>query len=116
MRLGREVNDDVVAGNEPVDESDVLNPAFHQRDAIAGGGQTGAAARIGQGVEHGDAAFRMIAERGVDEIGTDEAGAAGDEKIHGWEQKDERNECYRRFQAEVRSKGAAEGAAKGVTS
>jgi hypothetical protein len=76
--FGGEMDDEVTGGDEAIDEGGVLDAAFDELDLINRGGKAGAAAGVGEGVEHGDFSVGSMPERVVDEIAADEASAAGD--------------------------------------
>ena len=59
-----------------------LDPADHEFNPVARGGEALAAAGIGQGIEDGKFALRPVPQRVVHEVGADEPGAAGDKDPH----------------------------------
>ena len=78
--LGGVVDHGVGLGHEAVDERGVADVAHDELDAVRG--QTRdvvGVAGVGQLVEHGDVDARVLARDMVDEIGADEAAAAGDD-------------------------------------
>ena len=73
-------------GHEAVDERGVADVARDELDAV--GGQPGdvlGVARVGQLVEDGDVDAGVLAHDVVDEVGADEAAAAGDDDALGLE-------------------------------
>ncbi len=78
--LGGVVDDGVGPRDQAVDERGVADVAHHELDAV--GGQPGdvvGVAGVGQLVEHGDVDARVLSHDVVDEVGADEAAAAGDD-------------------------------------
>jgi hypothetical protein len=82
VALGCEMDDDVAATHQVVDEGGVGHRSVHELDVVAHRGQRGLVARVGECVEHGDRVLGVIAQGVVDEVGTDESGASGDEQTH----------------------------------
>ena len=84
--LGGVVDHGVGPGHEAVDERGVADVAHDELDAV--GGQPGdvvGVAGVGQLVEYGDVHLRVLAHHVVDEVGADEAAAAGDDDALGLE-------------------------------
>ena len=84
--LGGVVDHGVGLGHEAVDQVGVADVAHDELDAV--GGQPGdvlGVARVGQLVEHGDVDAGVLAHDVVDEVGADEAAAAGDDDALGFE-------------------------------
>ena len=81
MRLGGEVDDRVVVGDQLVDERGVRDVADDQLDPVLGQPVEGlAAGGVGQLVEHGHRQVGVVHDV-VHEVGADEAGATGHEKV-----------------------------------
>ena len=86
MGLGGVVDHGVGPGHEAVDERGVADVAHDELDAV--GGQPGdvlGVAGVGQLVEDGHVDARVLAHDVVDEVGADEAAAAGDDDALGLE-------------------------------
>lgn len=84
--LGGVVDHGVRLGDQAVDQGGVADVANDELDAV--GGQPGdvvGVAGVGQLVEHGDVDVRVLAHDVVDEVGADEAAAAGDDDALGLE-------------------------------
>jgi len=80
VRLGGVVHDGVRIGEQDVDELGIDDVALDEPHAVLGEPvERGAVARVGQLVEDGDMGIG-VADDVVHEVGTDEAGAAGDEQ------------------------------------
>jgi hypothetical protein len=82
VALGREVDDDVVTLHQLVDQRRVGHRAVHELDPVPHGSQGRLVARVRERVEHGDLVLGVRAQRVVDEVRADEAGASGDEQTH----------------------------------
>ncbi len=84
VRLGREVDHGVVGGHERLDGGGVGDVADDQLDPVGREvGQRLGARGVGQLVEDGDPGVGVL-DHVPDEVGADEAGAAGDEQmVHG---------------------------------
>lgn len=77
--LGGVVDHGVRPGHEAVDERGVADVAHDELDAVGGEpGDVLGVAGVGQLVEHGDVDAGVLAHDVVDEVGADEAAAAGD--------------------------------------
>ena len=86
MGLGGVVDHGVGPGHEAVDERGVADVAHDELDAVGGEpGDVLGVARVGQLVEHGDVDAGVLAHDVVDEVGADEAAAAGDDDALGLE-------------------------------
>ena len=84
--LGGVVDHGVGPGHEAVDERGVADVAHDELDAVGGEpGDVLGVARVGQLVEHGDVDAGVLAHDVVDEVGADEAAAAGDDDALGLE-------------------------------
>lgn len=78
--LGGVVDDGVGPGHEAVDQVGVADVAHDELDAVRGQARdVVGVAGVGQLVEHGDVDARVLAHDVVDEVGADEAAAAGDD-------------------------------------
>ena len=67
-------------GHEAVDQVGVADVAHDELDAVRGqAGDVLGVAGVGQLVEHGDVDAGVLAHDVVDEVGADEAAAAGDD-------------------------------------
>ncbi len=75
--------DRVGLGDQPRNQLDVGDVAFHQPDGIGDVGERLAPAGVGHGVEHRDRVLGVLAYRAVHEIGADEPGATGHQQPHG---------------------------------
>ena len=84
MRLGREVHDDLGRAHERRGDRRVGDVAVDEAMARAVDhvAQVLEPAGVGQLVERGDVPVRMRCVRPADEVGSDEAGAAGDEDLY----------------------------------
>ena len=84
--LGGVVDHGVRPGHEAVDERGVADVAHDELDAVGGEpGDVVGVAGVGQLVEHGDVDAGVLAHDVVDEVGADEAAAAGDDDALGLE-------------------------------
>ena len=84
--LGGVVDHGVGPGHEAVDERGVADVAHDELDAVRGQPRdVVGVAGVGQLVEHGDVDARVLAHDVVDEVGADEAAAAGDDDALGLE-------------------------------
>ena len=84
--LGGVVDHGVRLGHEAVDQAGVADVANDELDAVRGQARdVVGVARVGQLVEHGDVDARVLAHDVVDEVGADEAAAAGDDDAAGLE-------------------------------
>ena len=84
--LGGVVDHGVGLGHEAVDERGVADVAHDELDAVRGQARdVVGVAGVGQLVEHGDVDARVLAHDVVDEVGADEAAAAGDDDTAGLE-------------------------------
>ena len=73
-------------GHEPVDERGVADVADHELHAVGGEpGDVLGVAGVGELVQHGDVHPGVLARHVVDEVGPDEAAAAGDDDAGGLE-------------------------------
>ena len=95
VRLGREVDDGVDLGREPVDECPVADVALHEPVAAAALelGQVGGVPGVRQLVQHHQVQLRAGLPQQTDEVGADEAGPARHQQAlelaahrlrHGW--------------------------------
>ena len=84
--LGGVVHHGVGPGHEPVDERGVADVADHELHAVGGEpGDVLGVAGVGKLVQHGDVHPGVLARHVVDEVGPDEAAAAGDDDAGGLE-------------------------------
>ena len=84
--LGGVVDHGVRPGHEAVDERGVADVAHDELDAVGGQARDVlGVAGVGQLVEHGHVDARVLAHHVVDEVGADEAAAAGDDDALGLE-------------------------------
>ena len=84
--LGGVVDHGVGPGDQAVDERGVADVAHDELDAVGGQARdVVGVAGVGQLVEHGDVDARVLAHDVVDEVGADEAAAAGDDDAAGLE-------------------------------
>jgi len=90
VRLGGKVHDQVGLSHEPVDELGVGNVALDEGDLVQHAIERGLGARVGQCIQDGDLRVRALGEGQVDEVATDEPGAAGDEDLHAAQPTDAR--------------------------
>ena len=80
------VHHGVGVGHEPVHERGVTDVAHNELDAVGGQARdVVGVAGVGELVQHGDADARVLAHDVVDEVGADEAAAAGDDYAAGHE-------------------------------
>src|SRR5215470_6215837 len=84
VRLGREVHDGVDPAARVTHDLGVADVALDERVARVALeiGQVGGISRVGQLVEIDDAVVRVRGEDVADEVGADEAAAAGDQELH----------------------------------
>ena len=86
MGLGGVVDHGVGLGHEAVDERGVADVAHDELDAVGGQARdVVGVSGVGQLVEHGDVDAGVLAHDVVDEVGADEAAAAGDDYAAGLE-------------------------------
>ena len=86
MGLGGVVDHGVGSGHEAVDQGGIADVAHDELDAVRGQARDVlGVAGVGQLVEHRDVYLRMLAHDVVDEVGADEAAAAGDDDALGLE-------------------------------
>ena len=84
--LGGVVDHGVGLGDQAVDERGVTDVAHDELDPVRGqAGDVVGVAGVGQLVEHGDVDAGVLAHDVVDEVGADEAAAAGDDDALGLE-------------------------------
>ena len=84
--LGGVVDHGVGLGDQAVDERGVADVAHDELDPVRGqAGDVVGVAGVGQLVEHGDVDAGVLAHDVVDEVGADEAAAAGDDDALGLE-------------------------------
>ena len=82
--LGGVVDHGVGLGHEAVDQGGVADVSHDELDAVRGEpGDVLGVAGVGQLVEHGHVDARVLAHDVVDEVGADEAAAAGDDDAAG---------------------------------
>lgn len=82
VALGGIVHDCVRLGGEPVDEGRIRDVPVHEGEAVVRKAvERGPVARVGELVEHGHVVVGVL-DHVVHEVGADEPGAAGDQKIH----------------------------------
>ena len=82
--LGGEVDDDVGLRHQRVDRVGVGDVPHDEVDALAQVRERPPVAGVGEFVEHRHRRVGVAHEGLVDEVGADEAGAPGDEDVHGW--------------------------------
>jgi hypothetical protein len=82
VRLGREVDDGVGPGHQPVDQIGVGDAPVDEPDLVGDRSEVLHRTRVGQGVDHGDLPVRAGRPGALDEVGADEPCAAGDEHLH----------------------------------
>ena len=86
VALGRVVHDGVVAGDEPIQKPGVADVAHHELHAVGGQARDVlAVAGVGQLVQDGDAHVGVVVHDVVHEVAADEAAAARDDDVGGFE-------------------------------
>ncbi len=86
MGLGGVVDHGIGPGDQAVDQGGIADVAHDELDAVRGQARdVVGVAGVGQLVEHGDVDVRVLAHDVVDEVGADEAAAAGDDDALGLE-------------------------------
>ena len=86
MGLGRVVHDGVVPGDDAVQELRVADVPHHELHAVGGKPRDVlAVARVGELVQNGDVHLGMVVHHIVHEVAADEAAAARDDYVLGFE-------------------------------
>ena len=76
------VDDRVVAGHDPLEQAGVADVPHHELDAVLGQAvEVARVAGVGELVEDGDVAGKVIVDHVMNEVAADETAAAGDDDV-----------------------------------